>query len=236
MDTAYTLSPSAPRRRTSTAHDSAGDRAHRLWSVLGELRAGRPVVLADDIGGTGCDLVTGAADASVGAVHRLVRWGSGFVCVTVDDDTCRRLELPPMSWLEAPGDYPGTMCVTVDAVAGTTTGISAADRATTARLLSDPAARPADFTRPGHVVPVRAGQFAPDRPERAAAAAALVGLAGVGPSAVFCALVSTLHVTEMASATEIIAEPDRAQAPVLSYSDLVAALDTQRSGAKGAVS
>lgn len=235
MDTARTLTPSAYRRRTAPAHDSVEDRTRRLWLVLAELRAGRPVVLADDIAGTGCDLVTSAAGATVDALHRLVRWGSGFVCVTVDDETCRRLDLPPMSWRDRAGDYSGSMCVTVDAVIGTTTGISAADRATTARQLSNPSAGPADFTRPGHVVPVRADRFATNRPDRAAAASALVELAGLGPSAVFCALVSTVNTTEMATAAEVLQEPDSAPAPVLSSTDLIAALENQRFSSKGAI-
>lgn len=204
-----------------------GSQSHQLWSVLGELRAGNAVVIVDDIAGTGCDLVTATSGATAGTLHRLVLWGSGFVCVTVDQETCIRLDLPPMSWNGQPSEYAGPMCVTVDAVAGTTTGISARDRATTARRLADPTSGPGDFTRPGHVVPVRAEAFSGDRPTRAAAASALVDLAGVGPSAVFCGLVSTHRPTEMATPDEVLSDPDSVPVPVISYSDLLSTIPAE---------
>jgi 3,4-dihydroxy-2-butanone 4-phosphate synthase len=213
---------------------SFASRSHQLRSVLGELRAGNAVVIVDDIGGTGCDLVTAAAGATAGTLHRLVLWGSGFVCVTVDQDTCIRLDLPPMYWHGQSNDYAGPMCVTVDAVAGTTTGISARDRATTARRLADPTSGPADFSRPGHVVPVRAEAFSGDRPTRASAASALVDLAGVGPSAVFCGLVSTHRPTEMATSDDILSDPDSVPVPVISYSELLSTFPAENTSTNGA--
>ncbi|GAC67385.1 3,4-dihydroxy-2-butanone-4-phosphate synthase [Gordonia soli] len=126
-------------------------------AAVDALQAGEPVLAVDDLDGTGCDLIVLAPSADVPAIAEMVRSGSGFVCVTVDDDRARRLELPPMTWPPGEEGFGGCMCVSVDAVAGTTTGISARDRATTIRALADPTSEPGTFTRPGHVVPVLAG-------------------------------------------------------------------------------
>ena len=85
----------------------------------------------------------------------MVRHTSGFVCAPLTEEDADRLELPPMYVTNQ--DRRGTAyTVTVDAREGITTGISAAERAHTVRLLADPATGPADLARPGHVVPLRA--------------------------------------------------------------------------------
>src|SRR5699024_11704661 len=79
----------------------------------------------------------------------------------------------------------------VDAREGGTTGISAADRARTCRLLADPRTRPADFTRPGHVVPLRARDGGVlERDGHTEAAVDLARLAGLRPAGVICEIVS----------------------------------------------
>lgn len=126
-----------------------------------------------------------AAHADVESMAFLIRHSSGFVCVALPPARCDELDLPPM----CPSRRGGTgsaYCVTVDARSDTTTGISAADRALTARRLADPASRPSDFVRPGHVVPV--------------ATAALVRL---GPVAVFGHLVSPAEPTQLATDEEL---------------------------------
>ena len=83
-----------------------------------------------------------------------VRHTSGVICVSVPGPTLEALELPPMCHNNE--DPKGTaFTVSTDVRAGTTTGISAADRAATFRALADPASRASDFMRPGHVFPLR---------------------------------------------------------------------------------
>ncbi|MFC8178974.1 3,4-dihydroxy-2-butanone-4-phosphate synthase [Rhodococcus sp. NPDC057297] len=141
----------------------------RSWSARRRARMalsqGAPIVVVDDLRGTGSDLVVAAKNVDVSVTAHLIRFGSGFVCITVDDETCRRLDLPPVAWSQRSSFYLGSPRVSVDVVAGTTTGISGADRAATARALSRREAVASDFTRPGHLVPVLASGERPTRPD-----------------------------------------------------------------------
>jgi 3,4-dihydroxy 2-butanone 4-phosphate synthase/GTP cyclohydrolase II len=124
--------------------------------AIAELESGRPVVVVDDAARENeGDLVFVAEHASPELLAFMVRHTSGFVCVPMEQEALDRLGLPPM--VEHSSDPMGTAyAVTVDARLATTTGISAADRAATCRLLGDPTATRADFTSPGHVPPLRA--------------------------------------------------------------------------------
>ena len=127
-----------------------------LERALHSLSAGRPVVVLAGQDGQGeGHLVLAAESATTSRVAFFVRHTSGFLCVALPGADCDRLRLPPI-----PG--PGTAAtaadqrVSVDAARGVRTGISARDRARTIAELADPASTPNDFTRPGHVVPLRA--------------------------------------------------------------------------------
>lgn len=115
-----------------------------------------------------------AAWADPGALAMMVRYGSGLLYVALPDKLADRLALPVM----VPGGRRILGCraaVTIDAADGVTTGISAADRARTVRLLADPSASIDDFTRPGHIVPLRVGRAS--RFGRASAVHAALALA-----------------------------------------------------------
>lgn len=144
------------------------------------LSQGAPVIVVDDLRGTGCDLVADARTVDVSVMAHLIRSGSGFVCATVDEETCERLDLPPVEWSQRSSFYLGDPRVSVDVSLGTTTGISAADRAATARVLSRRDATASEFTRPGHLVPVLADGKRETRPDY------IAGLVG-GP-AIFAAV------------------------------------------------
>src|SRR5690606_16309204 len=120
----------------------------------------------------------------------MVRHTSGFICVALPERDADRLELPPMYPVNQ--DRRGTAyAVTVDAREGVSTGISAADRAHTIRLLADPATTPADLSRPGHVVPLRAKPGGVlRRPGHTEAAVDLARLAGLRPAGALCELVN----------------------------------------------
>lgn len=125
----------------------------RAVDALAALGRGELVVGVDDAAQS-CDLLVLAAGATTADLAVMIRLGSGFVCVTVDSETATRLWLPPMNWSGPADAFSGRMGVAVDAIDGTTTGISAHDRATTARTMCDGSARADSFTRPGHVIPV----------------------------------------------------------------------------------
>ncbi len=131
---------------------------HPIPEILDELRAGRMVVLVDDERRENeGDLVLAAESATPEAVNFMLREARGMLCVALGGAVCDRLDLRPQAG--GATSLRGTAyTVTVDAAErfGITTGVSAADRARTIRLLADDTARPEDFVRPGHVPPLRA--------------------------------------------------------------------------------
>ena len=124
--------------------------------AIDDIRNGRLVVVVDDEDRENeGDFVTAAEVVTPDLVNFMARWGRGLMCVPVTRERAVELDLPMMeqtntSLFETP------FTVSVDLREGTTTGISAADRAATIRALADPEARPTDFARPGHIFPLRA--------------------------------------------------------------------------------
>jgi 3,4-dihydroxy 2-butanone 4-phosphate synthase/GTP cyclohydrolase II len=162
-----------------------------IETAIADFKAGRPVIVVDDADRENeGDLIFAAEHATPDLLAFMVRHTSGFVCAPMLEAEADRLELPPMYHTNQ--DRRGTAySVTVDARAGISTGISAADRAHTIRLLADPATGPADLARPGHVVPLRARSGGVlRRPGHTEAAVDLAQLAGLRPFGVLCELVN----------------------------------------------
>lgn len=165
-------------------------RLDRVEDAIADIAAGRPVLVVDDEDRENEGDIIFAADAATPELMGLtVRLGSGVVCVAMTGDELDRLGLPPMTAINE--DSKGTAyAVSVDARDGVSTGISASDRALTARLLADPAASPADLTRPGHVFPLRAREGGVlVRRGHTEAAVDLARLAGRRPAGVICEVV-----------------------------------------------
>ena len=189
--------------------------------ALAAVAAGRPVVVVDgeDRENEG-DLIVAAELIDVATMSFVVRHTSGFVCVALPGGECERLALPP---LHAGGtDAFGTAYrVTVDAVDGVSTGISARDRARTARLLADATTGPGDLSRPGHVVPLAARPGGVlDRPGHTEAAVDLTRLAGLRPAGVLCEVVSTREPGRMARRDELVEFAARHRLVMISIADL----------------
>jgi 3,4-dihydroxy 2-butanone 4-phosphate synthase / GTP cyclohydrolase II len=169
-----------------------GTALDRVERALRSLSAGRPVVVVANQDGQGeGHLVLAAESATTSQVAYFVRHTSGFLCVALPGADCDRLRLPPMPCPGAAAS-PADQRVSVDAARGVGTGISARDRARTIAALADPASTPNDFTRPGHVVPLRArdgGVLA--RPGCTEAAVDIARLAGLRPAALLACIVST---------------------------------------------
>lgn len=162
-----------------------------IEKAIADIAAGKAVVVVDDEDRENeGDLIFAAELATPELVAFMVRHTSGFICAPLTEPDADRLELPPMYYTNQ--DRRGTAyTVTVDAREGVTTGISAAERAHTIRLLADPATRPTDLSRPGHVVPLRARSGGVlRRPGHTEAAIDLTVLAGLRPAAVLCELVN----------------------------------------------
>jgi 3,4-dihydroxy 2-butanone 4-phosphate synthase/GTP cyclohydrolase II len=162
-----------------------------IEQAIADIAAGRPVIVVDDEDRENeGDLIFAAEKATAELLAFTVRHTSGFICVPLPESEADRLELPPMYHTNQ--DRRGTAyTVTVDAREGVSTGISAADRAHTIRLLADAATSPADLARPGHVVPLRARRGGVlRRPGHTEAAVDLAELAGMRPAGVLCELVN----------------------------------------------
>ena len=98
------------------------------------------------------DLIMAADAATPEAIAFFVRHTSGVICAALSGDRCEALALPLMVPPATNADqFRTAFTVTVDAAVGTTTGISAADRAATLRALADPSTRPAQLNRPGPI-------------------------------------------------------------------------------------
>jgi 3,4-dihydroxy 2-butanone 4-phosphate synthase/GTP cyclohydrolase II len=156
-----------------------------------DIAAGRAVVVVDDEDRENeGDLIFAAELATPQLMAFMVRYTSGFVCAPLTEADADRLELPPMYYTNQ--DRRGTAyTVTVDAREGITTGISAAERAHTIRLLADAQTQPFHLSRPGHVVPLRAREGGVlRRAGHTEAAVDLARLAGLRPAGVLCELVN----------------------------------------------
>ncbi|PQP22099.1 riboflavin biosynthesis protein [Rhodococcus opacus] len=175
----------------------------RVQQALSDLAAGRAIVLTGSAGGDPDSyLLLAAEKASPAALASMVRHSSGFVCAAVTRRVCDRLGLPPMvgTILERANDW---YTVSVDAISGVGTGISAADRARTLATLASPDSAPGDFTRPGHVVPARARENGVlDTRGPAEVMTDLARAAGLQPVGAFAALVSENDPTRIANDDE----------------------------------
>jgi 3,4-dihydroxy 2-butanone 4-phosphate synthase/GTP cyclohydrolase II len=191
--------------------------------AIADIAAGKPVVVVDDADRENeGDLIFAAEMATPDLVAFMVRYTSGYICVPLTESDCDRLDLPPMYHTNQ--DRRGTAyAVSVDVREGTSTGISAHDRSLTMRALADPGSVAADFTRPGHVVPLRAKDGGVlRRPGHTEAAIDLCRLAGLAPAGVLCEIVSEKDVEDMARLEELevfAAEHDLA---LIALADLIA--------------
>jgi 3,4-dihydroxy 2-butanone 4-phosphate synthase/GTP cyclohydrolase II len=159
--------------------------------AVADIAAGRAVVVVDDEDRENeGDLVFAAGKATPELMGFMIRWTSGFVCVGVEGATLDRLHIPLMT----PHNRERmrtAYTVSVDARDGITTGISAADRCHTVRVLADSATESYELVQPGHILPLRyrdGGVLA--RPGHTEASVDLARLAGLTPAGVLCEIVN----------------------------------------------
>lgn len=165
----------------------------RVEDAIRDIREGKLVIIADDEDRENeGDLVGAASMITPDAINFMATHGRGLICCAITSERADSLGLPPMT--EYNQDYMGTaFTVSVDAAPrfGVTTGISAFDRAKTIQLLVDPATRPGDLRRPGHVFPLRAvpgGVLR--RVGQTEASVDLARLAGLPPAGVICEILN----------------------------------------------
>nr|WP_206025493.1 3,4-dihydroxy-2-butanone-4-phosphate synthase [Rhodococcus sp. 14C212] len=158
---------------------------------MAALRAGRPVLVADDADRENeGDVILAAHHATPEWIAWTVRHTSGLLCAPMTGARADALDLPAMV-TDNQDPKQTAYTVTVDAARGVSTGISAADRATTLRVLADPTATARDLIRPGHILPLRARPGGVlERPGHTEAAVDLCALAGLPQVGVIAELVA----------------------------------------------
>jgi len=183
------------------------------------LKAGKPVLVVDHRNRENeGDAIMAAQFATPEWIAWMVKHTSGFLCAPMAESLANRLELPLMTNSNQ-DRYRTQYTVSVDAAHGVTTGISAADRAETLRVLADPESMPAHLIRPGHVIPLRAhpdGVFG--RPGHTEATVDLLKLAGLVPVGVIAEMVSENG--EMMRLPELLAVGEKENLPVISIEQI----------------
>ena len=159
--------------------------------ALEALQAGRPVLVLDDEDRENeGDLVIAAERVTPQAINFMAREGRGLICLALTDERCNVLGLPPMVE-ENTSNFGTAFTVSIEARGRTTTGISAADRAATVLTAIDPATKPSDLNRPGHMFPLRAQRGGVlKRAGQTEASVDLARIAGLDPSAVLCEIMN----------------------------------------------
>ncbi len=152
-----------------------------------EIRAGRMIVIVDDEDRENeGDLMLAAEKVTPEAINFMAKFGRGLVCLTLTEERLDHLRIGPMS-AENTSNYGTAFCEAIDARTGVTTGISAYDRARTILVAIDPATRPSDLARPGHVFPLRARKGGVlVRAGQTEASVDLARMAGMIPAGIIC--------------------------------------------------
>jgi 3,4-dihydroxy 2-butanone 4-phosphate synthase len=193
----------------------------RIDAAIAAMRAGIPVVMLDDHDRENeADLVVAADTLTRDVMARMIHDTSGIVCLCLDDETVRRLELPPMVARNECKN--GTaFTVSIDARHGISTGVSAADRLVTVRAAISERATPADLIRPGHIFPLRANPGGVlSRRGHTEGSVDLARLAGLKPAAVISELMTKDGEMLRSKAAKSYAR--RHGFPVLTIAELVA--------------
>ena len=193
-----------------------------IEDAIAAIARGEIVVVADDEDRENeGDLIIAADAATEEQIAFFIRHTSGVICVGLPDERCDELQLalmvPPAANQEAQGT---AFTVSVDLKAGTSTGISAGDRARTLRALADPNVGPSAFNRPGHIFPIRGRPGGVlKRAGHTEASVDLARLAGRSAAGVLCEVI--LDTGDMARVPDLRAFADRHGLLLVSIADLI---------------
>ncbi|HEY1825134.1 MAG TPA: bifunctional 3,4-dihydroxy-2-butanone-4-phosphate synthase/GTP cyclohydrolase II [Acidimicrobiales bacterium] len=192
-----------------------------IEDAVAQLRRGGMVVVVDDEDRENeGDLIMAAQDVTPESMAFFLEYTSGIFCVPIESQRADELELPLMVVANTEAQRTA-FTVSVDFRHGTTTGISAHDRAATVRALIDPATKPNDLNRPGHIFPLRyrsGGVLR--RAGHTEATVDLCRLAGKSPAGVLCEVV-TKDKSDMARLPELLVFADEHDLPIVTIADLI---------------
>ena len=192
-----------------------------IEDAIADIKAGRLVIVVDDEGRENEGDFIGAAEAiTPELVNFMATHGRGLMCVPMPPERTVALDLDMMTSANT-GLYNTPFTISVDYRHDTTTGISAADRAKTIRALADPATRPTDFARPGHVFPLRARRGGVlRRAGHTEATVDLARMAGLHPVGVLIEIMN--EDGSMARVPELITIARRFDMRLITIKDLIA--------------
>ncbi|MGB8886617.1 MAG: bifunctional 3,4-dihydroxy-2-butanone-4-phosphate synthase/GTP cyclohydrolase II [Candidatus Korobacteraceae bacterium] len=180
-----------PRLEALKAAHNRSEEFAPIEDAIAAIRAGEMVIVADDEDRENeGDLTMAAEKITPEAINFMAKYGRGLICLAMTPERLDELEIPLMVAKNS-SRFETAFCVSIEARERTTTGISAADRAATVLAAMDPATKPADLIRPGHMFPLRArnaGVLA--RAGQTEAAVDLARLAGLHPAGVICEIMS----------------------------------------------
>ena len=162
-----------------------------IEEAIEQFRQGRMVIIVDDEDRENeGDLAIAAEKVTPAAINFMAKHGRGLVCLAISEERCRALELPLMVE-DNTSPFGTAFTISIEARGKITTGISAADRAATILTAIDPATRPEDLLRPGHVFPLRARKGGVlKRAGQTEASVDLAALAGLTPAGVICEIMN----------------------------------------------
>jgi len=189
-------------------------------AAVADIKAGRMVIVVDDEDRENeGDLVMAASKVTPAAVNFMAKWGRGLLCVPMLGPDLDRLKIPDMV-SENTTSYGTAFTVSVDAKHGTTTGISAADRAKTVQALVNPKSKPEDLMRPGHIFPLRYKQGGVlVRAGQTEASVDLARMAGLNPAGLICEIMN--EDGSMARMPQLLLFSRRHKVKVVSVADLI---------------
>ncbi len=164
---------------------------HTIPEALQDFQDGKCIILVDDEDRENeGDLVLAAELVTPDAVNFMAKFARGLICLALTPERVEELKLPPQAQ-ENTATFGTAFTVSIDAANDITTGISAADRATTIKLAVDPNAKPTDFARPGHIFPLKAHKGGVlRRAGQTEGSVDLARLAGLKPAAVICEIMN----------------------------------------------
>ena len=163
----------------------------RIEDAVRDIKKGRFVILVDDEDRENeGDLVIAAEKIAPQAVNFMAKHARGLICLALTPERVEELQLPQQA-VENTASFGTAFTVSIDARRGVTTGISAADRATTIHVAIDPASKPSDLARPGHIFPLKAQKGGVlKRAGQTEGSVDLARLAGLYPAGVICEIMN----------------------------------------------
>ncbi len=179
------------KRRIEIAKGARKASFARIEEAVAAIRAGKIIIVVDDEDRENeGDLTIAAEKVTPEAINFMARFGRGLICLSMTAERLEELAIPLLV-RDNTSRFDTAFCTPIDAVGRTTTGISAFDRAATVLAAIDPATKPADMARPGHVHPLRArpgGVLV--RAGQTEAAVDLARIAGLYPAGVICEIMN----------------------------------------------